>query len=168
MPKNAHPPRGKPAKKTVAPEEDTSYIVFGDGKSKKKRGESSNAATAPVEAKSKGKAAAGPAEEGPKKPDTRTLIAGASWTGKLPVNLFSEHCQKQQWSKPDYRIVCMQYHNLDILLTFPAQGWRPALCLLRGIVQDEPEDQRIHNPPTDQDTSRARRQGAPAECRRSP
>ncbi|KAF2825690.1 P-loop containing nucleoside triphosphate hydrolase protein [Ophiobolus disseminans] len=104
MVKNAHAPRGKPAKKTVPPEEDTSYIVFGDGKSKKKKGESSAAGTEPGDAKGKGKAPVGQTEEGPKKPDTRTLIAGASWTGKLPVNLFSEHCQKQQWSKPDYRI----------------------------------------------------------------
>jgi ATP-dependent RNA helicase DHX57 len=102
MPKNAHPPRGKPAKKTVAPEEDTSYIVFGDKKPKKKKPIDEDDAG---DSKGKGKAPAGPAEEGPKKPDTRTLIAGASWTGKLPVNLLSEHFQKQQWSKPDYRIV---------------------------------------------------------------
>lgn len=101
MPKNAHPPRGKPAKKAPPPEEDTSFIVFGDGKSKKKKGESS----AQNDDKGKGKGTAGQAEDGPKKPDTRTLIAGASWTGKLPVNLFSEHLQKQQWGKPDYRIV---------------------------------------------------------------
>lgn len=107
MPKNAHPPRGKPAKKTVPPDEDTSFIVFGDGKGKKKKGEGSGANAAPNEAKGKGKGAAAAAqpEDGPKKPDTRTLIAGASWTGKLPVNLLSEHFQKQQWSKPDYRIV---------------------------------------------------------------
>jgi hypothetical protein len=102
MPKNAHPPRGKPAKKTAPPEEDTSFIVFGDGKPKKKKGESSGTQG---DDKTKGKGAAGQAEEGPKKPDTRTLIAGASWTGKLPVNLFSEYLQKQQWGKPDYRIV---------------------------------------------------------------
>jgi ATP-dependent RNA helicase DHX57 len=106
MPKNAHPPRGKPAKKTVPPEEDTSYIVFGDGKPKKKKPDTSNAGTGSEDTKGKGKAAAGPAEDGPKKPDTRTLIAGASWTGKLPVNLLAEHFQKQHWSKPDYRIVC--------------------------------------------------------------
>ncbi|CAI9636679.1 dead deah box helicase-like protein [Alternaria burnsii] len=104
MPKNAHPPRGKPAKKTVPPEEDTSFIVFGDGKAKKKKGESSGGDAGQNEGKGKGKSAAGAAEDGPKKPDTRTLIAGASWTGKLPVNLLSEHFQKQQWSKPDYRI----------------------------------------------------------------
>jgi ATP-dependent RNA helicase DHX57 len=92
MPKNAHPPRGKSVKKTVAPEEDTSFIVFGDGNTF-------------GDVKGKGKGAAGTAEDGPKKPDTRTLIAGASWTGKLPVNLLAEHFQKQHWSKPDYRIV---------------------------------------------------------------
>ncbi|KAH3974489.1 hypothetical protein HBI56_088790 [Parastagonospora nodorum] len=104
MPKNAHPPRGKPAKKTVPPEEDTSYIVFGDGKPKKKKPDNSNTGTSSEDTKGKGKAATGPAEDGPKKPDTRTLIAGASWTGKLPVNLLAEHFQKQHWSKPDYRI----------------------------------------------------------------
>ncbi|KAF7570899.1 ATP-dependent RNA helicase A [Pyrenophora tritici-repentis] len=104
MPKNAHPPRGKPAKKTVPPEEDTSFIVFGDGKPKKKKGESSGGDGTQSDSKGKGKTAPGQSEDGPKKPDTRTLIAGASWTGKLPVNLLSEHFQKQQWSKPDYRI----------------------------------------------------------------
>ncbi|RMZ71156.1 dead deah box helicase [Pyrenophora seminiperda CCB06] len=104
MPKNAHPPRGKPAKKTVPPEEDTSFIVFGDGKPKKKKGESSGGDGTQSDSKGKGKATPGQPEDGPKKPDTRTLIAGASWTGKLPVNLLSEHFQKQQWSKPDYRI----------------------------------------------------------------
>ncbi|CAE7020841.1 hypothetical protein P3342_004618 [Pyrenophora teres f. teres] len=104
MPKNAHPPRGKPAKKTVPPEEDTSFIVFGDGKTKKRKGESSGGDGAQGDSKGKGKAVPGQPEDGPKKPDTRTLIAGASWTGKLPVNLLSEHFQKQQWSKPDYRI----------------------------------------------------------------
>lgn len=104
MPKNAHPPRTKPTKKTVPPEEDTSFIVFGDGKPKKKKGESSTDANgAQSDSKGKGKASTQQPEE--KKPDTRTLIAGASWTGKLPVNLLSEHFQKQHWSKPDYRIV---------------------------------------------------------------
>ncbi|KAH7355773.1 P-loop containing nucleoside triphosphate hydrolase protein [Pyrenochaeta sp. MPI-SDFR-AT-0127] len=105
MPKNAHPPRGKPAKKTVPPEEDTSFIVFGDGKPKKKKGANSgNGDAVQDDSKGKGKASTGQPEDGPKKPDTRTLIAGASWTGKLPVNLLSEHFQKQHWSKPDYRI----------------------------------------------------------------
>lgn len=104
MPKNAHPPRGKPAKKAPPPppEEGHDWIVFGDGKPKKKKSENS----APGDDKSKGKTAASQVEEGPKKPDTRTLVSGsASWTGKLPVNLFAEHLQKQHWNKPDYRIV---------------------------------------------------------------
>lgn len=102
MPKNAHPPRGKPAKKAPPPEEGADWIVFGDGKPKKKRGENST----PSDDKGKGKTTAGQDEDGPKKPDVRTLVSGsASWTGKLPVNLFSEYLQKQQWNKPDYRIV---------------------------------------------------------------
>ncbi|KAH7139134.1 P-loop containing nucleoside triphosphate hydrolase protein [Dendryphion nanum] len=99
--------RPGPAKKPkfVPPEEDTSFIVFGDGNSKKsKKGESSGKATEDKnDTGGKGK---GPtqAEDAPKRPDTRTLIAGASWTGKLPVNLLSEHFQKQKWAKPDYRL----------------------------------------------------------------
>ncbi|KAF2113000.1 P-loop containing nucleoside triphosphate hydrolase protein [Lophiotrema nucula] len=117
MPKNPHPPRGGAPKKTIQPEEDTSYIVFGDGKSKKKKGESSKAgdssktsakgkeAVNAASAKGPVKGAAGPPEEeAPKRPDTRTLIGGASWTGKLPLTLLAEHCQKQKWDKPDYRM----------------------------------------------------------------
>lgn len=38
----------------------------------------------------------------PPKPTVKQLIGGSSWTGKLPVNLLSEHCQKQKWDRPDY------------------------------------------------------------------
>lgn len=38
----------------------------------------------------------------PPRPDARKVIGGASWTGKLPVNLLSELCQKQKWNKPEY------------------------------------------------------------------
>jgi hypothetical protein len=41
----------------------------------------------------------------PKKPTARTLIGGASWTGKLPTSILSEHCQKQRWEKPEYTMV---------------------------------------------------------------
>jgi ATP-dependent RNA helicase DHX57 len=49
-------------------------------------------------------------KEGPEKdsqsatprPDARKVIGGASWTGKLPMNLLSELCQKQKWNKPEY------------------------------------------------------------------
>lgn len=43
--------------------------------------------------------------EVPKKPTAKQLIGGASWTGKLPVNMLSEHCQKQKWEKPEYTMV---------------------------------------------------------------
>lgn len=36
------------------------------------------------------------------KPTVKQIIGGSSWTGKLPVNLLSEHCQKQKWDKPVY------------------------------------------------------------------
>ncbi|KAL9003256.1 MAG: hypothetical protein Q9188_003871 [Gyalolechia gomerana] len=73
-----------------------SNIVFGDEKPKKK----TNAGNNPAKPKESTAEASG--QEAPKKPDTRQIIGGASWTGKLPVNLLSEHCQKQKWSKPEY------------------------------------------------------------------
>lgn len=98
MPKNAHPPRGKPAKKAPAPapEEGHDWIVFGDGKPKKKKGESST----PSDDKGKGKAAAGQAEDGPKKPDTRTLIAGASWTGSCLSTCSQSICKNSSGTSP--------------------------------------------------------------------
>jgi ATP-dependent RNA helicase DHX57 len=45
--------------------------------------------------------------EAPKRPDVKKLIGGQSWTGKLPVNLLSEHCQKQKWEKPEYTMVSL-------------------------------------------------------------
>ena len=79
--------------------EDTSYIVFGNEKPKKGK----QAAPEPPASTAKGKgtdaSAAGAQPEAEKKPDTRTLIAGSSWTGKLPQTLFNEHCQKQRWER---------------------------------------------------------------------
>ncbi|KAJ5159699.1 uncharacterized protein N7482_006703 [Penicillium canariense] len=46
-----------------------------------------------------------PAPEEPKKPTVKDVIGGASWTGKLPVNMLSEHCQKQKWEKPEYSMI---------------------------------------------------------------
>ncbi|KAK4631705.1 Putative ATP-dependent RNA helicase ucp12 [Fulvia fulva] len=92
-------------------EEDTSYIVFGDDKKPKKNKQPAPPQPSASDVKagdSKGKAPAAangaPQAEEPKTPDTRTLIAGASWTGKLPQTLFNEHCQKQRWEKPEYTI----------------------------------------------------------------
>lgn len=41
--------------------------------------------------------------EAPPRVDTRKVIGGASWTGKVPVQLLSEHCQRQKWNKPEYQ-----------------------------------------------------------------
>jgi ATP-dependent RNA helicase DHX57 len=98
--------RGGSSKKSIAPlsvsNEDTSYIVFGHEKSEKK-------AKRGNESSSSAQNGANDAQVGivdtPRKPDTRKLIGGASWTGKLPVNMLSEHCQKQKWVKPEYTMV---------------------------------------------------------------
>jgi len=65
-------------------------IVFEDDSKKGKTKGKSKEQQQPVEA------------AGPPKPTTKQLIGGASWTGKLPVNFLSEHCQRQKWNKPDY------------------------------------------------------------------
>ncbi|EME47454.1 hypothetical protein DOTSEDRAFT_41853 [Dothistroma septosporum NZE10] len=92
-------------------EEDTSFIVFGDDKKPKKNKQpapnlpsASDVKASDSKAKAPATANGAPSAEEPKKPDTRTLIAGASWTGKLPQTLFNEHCQKQKWDKPEYTI----------------------------------------------------------------
>jgi ATP-dependent RNA helicase DHX57 len=80
---------------------DDSFIIFSnsdkDPKQKKPAGSSVAGSSS-----QDGPALAG---EVPKRPDVKKLIGGASWTGKLPVNMLSEHCQKQKWEKPEYTIV---------------------------------------------------------------
>jgi len=110
MPNKPHPPRPGGSKKPPPQQngEDTSFIVFSNAKGepkKSKRSETTvNASQGSKDkGKEKGKDQSGQtSDDAPKKPDTRTLIGGASWTGKLPVNLLSEHCQKQGWGKPEY------------------------------------------------------------------
>jgi ATP-dependent RNA helicase DHX57 len=112
MPKNAHPPRGGSKKSAPPPQPDDGLdIVFSNAKGEpKKRGKGTSTPTPAPESSAAGKgkgkeAAEPPTDDAPKKPDTRTLIGGASWTGKLPVNMFNEHCQKQKWDKPEYTMV---------------------------------------------------------------
>lgn len=112
MPNKPHPPRKTGKKSTpsaVDAGDDTSFIVFGNGNEKKKKPKPASPADSGAESSkiAKGKKDATTTEppaaaEAPKKPDTRTLIGGASWTGKLPMNLLGEHCQKQKWDKPEY------------------------------------------------------------------
>ena len=65
----------------------------------------------PKSNKGKGKPVPGAlsSAEEPKKQDTRILIGGALWTGKLSVNLLSEHCQRQKWDKPEYTMVNLRF-----------------------------------------------------------
>ncbi|TGJ80207.1 hypothetical protein E0Z10_g8562 [Xylaria hypoxylon] len=87
----------KPAKPSNKPPQEDDFIVFtnstkdpkpkngGQGSSKGKTVDDEEVPT------------------GPPKPTVKQIIGGSSWTGKLPVNLFSEHCQRQKWDKPDYQ-----------------------------------------------------------------
>ena len=106
--------RGASSKKsnpTSIPNEDDN-IIFGDpSKASKKAKKESAGDGAPNSGLTSSQAGA---SDAPKKPDTRTLIGGASWTGKLPVNMLSEHCQKQKWAKPEYTMVstsCSFWHK---------------------------------------------------------
>lgn len=86
---------------TTPSSDDTSYIIFGDGKSDKKARKPGQRGFASQNGRNNPVAA----EDTSKKSDTRKLIGGPSWTGKLPVNILSEHCQKQKWAKPEYTMV---------------------------------------------------------------
>lgn len=92
----------KKAPAKPAADAEDSYIVFSnakdDGKAKKTESKGSSSKNGVTSTQPAG-------EDAPKKPDTRKLIGGASWTGKLPVNMLSEHCQKQKWEKPEYTMV---------------------------------------------------------------
>ena len=80
--------------------QDDSFIVFTNSTKDPKPKKGSQA---PSNAGNSGTGEPGPS--GPPKPTVKQLIGGASWTGKLPVNLLSEHCQRQKWDRPDYQPV---------------------------------------------------------------
>lgn len=93
--------------KSTKPAAEGDYIVFSNAKDKPEPQKNAGQKD-PQRESSKGGPAANAAAGGqaqPKRPDTKTLIGGASWTGKLPVNVLSEHCQKQKWEKPEYTMV---------------------------------------------------------------
>lgn len=95
MPNKPHAPRsGASSSKKKGPvgaEEDTSYIIFSNDKEDKKKA-----------APSKPKAEEQPADNVPKGPTNKQIVGGMSWTGKLPLNMLSEACQKNKWEKPEY------------------------------------------------------------------
>lgn len=97
--------RGASSKKPnpiSVPNEDDN-VIFGDPSKSSKKAKKDNAGDGPPTSALASSQAG--ASDAPKKADTRTLIGGASWTGKLPVNMLSEHCQKQKWAKPEYTMV---------------------------------------------------------------
>ena len=108
QPKALKPGSSQGAKKGPASTNgpDDSFIVFSnsdkESKSKKHANTGNNASGSTGKVGLDGPTLAG---EAPKRPDVKKLIGGASWTGKLPVNLLSEHCQKQKWDKPEYTMV---------------------------------------------------------------
>ena len=96
--------RGGNSKKPAVPSrsnEEDSNVVFGDAKSLARKAKKNDAAEGDSSTRGASNTQASD-PDAPKKPDTRTLIGGASWTGKLPVNMLSEHCQRQKWAKPEY------------------------------------------------------------------
>jgi ATP-dependent RNA helicase DHX57 len=104
QPKGGKPGGGSGKKPTpVTTNGDDSFIVFSnsDKDPKPKR--------TPNNGEGSSQGASGPALAGesvaPPRVDVKKIIGGASWTGKLPVNLLSEHCQKQKWEKPEYIMV---------------------------------------------------------------
>lgn len=99
MPKKKH---GGGASNRPATNADDSYIVFSNAKDKP---ENKDAGEPRKEQGATNGAQQSAAGEAQKRADTRSLIGGASWTGKLPVNMLAEHCQKQRWEKPEYTMV---------------------------------------------------------------
>ncbi|TAQ88632.1 hypothetical protein B7494_g3056 [Chlorociboria aeruginascens] len=81
---------------------DDSFIVFSNSDKDLKPKKLANGTTGTSATGTAGLDGPALAGEAPKRPDVKKLIGGASWTGKLPVNMLSEHCQKQKWEKPEY------------------------------------------------------------------
>lgn len=109
----------KSAKKAAAPEDD--LLIFTTDKKKSKGGPSNKPGDAA------GSSAGGPdAPPEPPKPTVKQIIGGSSWTGKLPVNLLSEHCQRMKWERPDYDMVSSNSSTRDIYESRGTDGDRRA------------------------------------------
>jgi len=102
QPKGGKPGSGTGTKTPASPGPDDSFIVFSNSDKEPKQRKPT---TGPTGSSSMGLDGPALAGEAPKRPDVKKLIGGASWTGKLPVNMLSEHCQKQRWEKPEYTMV---------------------------------------------------------------
>ncbi len=83
-----------------APAEDDFIVFTNSTKDSKPKKAGPSASAQPASS-----SAPGETPDGPPKPTVKQIIGGSSWTGKLPVNLLSEHCQKQKWERPEYDTV---------------------------------------------------------------
>ncbi|KAI9835217.1 MAG: hypothetical protein M1837_003888, partial [Sclerophora amabilis] len=107
MPKKGQGSKGGSSKKPVPSSTsnvDDGFIIFSNEADGKAKATGPGNENSQASAKAARNATAGSSEEAQKRADTRSLIGGSSWTGKLPVNLLSEHCQKQKWAKPEYNM----------------------------------------------------------------
>lgn len=119
MPRKGQPSRGGASKKPSPSTPIDDNVIFTNDVTKrtsakpdaKSKGKNVNSKPGPDSSKTGNAESSGPSDTAPKRPDTKTLIGGASWTGKLPVNLLSEHCQKQRWEKPEYTMVHILHHR---------------------------------------------------------
>ncbi|KAI1111081.1 DEAD/DEAH box helicase [Nemania sp. NC0429] len=89
----------KSAKPASQPTQEDDFIVFTNSTKdpKPKKGGQGSSKTKPADDEQ--------LPTGPPKPTVKQIIGGSSWTGKLPVNLLSEHCQRQKWDRPDYQLI---------------------------------------------------------------
>jgi len=103
MPNKPHAPRSgtSSSKRNKGPvgADDTSFIQFTNDKDDKKKSKNASTDAIPSTAP-KGNGTV--ADDKPKGPTNKQIVGGASWTGKLPMNMLSELCQKQKWEKPEY------------------------------------------------------------------
>jgi hypothetical protein len=76
------------------------------------KGKGKAAAPAPAAPPGKGKSVQPPtANQGagaaPAAPERPTMYDLSKWTGKTPITLLHELCQKKKWLKPQYFTVCI-------------------------------------------------------------
>ncbi|TGZ80544.1 hypothetical protein EX30DRAFT_349379 [Ascodesmis nigricans] len=77
----------------------------------------------------------------------KELVAGKSWTGKLPLNLLNEHCQKSGWGIPDYntRKEKLGLFSCSVTLTTKNPKTRETETIFFRYPQNRPDGQPIPN-----------------------
>ena len=125
----------------------TASLCFRDSdkepKPKKPTHTGSNESGSEVQAGLKGPALA---RGSPQKTRCEEIDWRSSWTGKLPVNILSEHCQKQKWEKPEYTMVSSAFFSRTIA-TFRSLNFnsprRPRATHLWSSLRPEIQTQEL-------------------------